>query len=349
MTLLKKYMITIAATGMAIITLTGCGAAGELTNAAIESVRKLDYQKALTQFEEARKAGENERQISRGMGIAYMGLTDYDKAAACFEEALKASNGLLQNMDYDINYYLASAYTKGNRLADAESTYDAILTMKPEEADAYFLRGNVRLGLAKYEEAKEDFDRVAVMEPQNYDRLIQIYEVLDHYGQTQDGEAYLLAALQQENNKMTDYDKGRIYYYLGEYQLAYMALEDARGQGGADAYLYLGRAYEATGDYNYAASVYNAYLTQDTSNAEIYNQLGVCEMKKGEYEKALTAFQAGMNAPDNTIQQTLAYNEIVAYEHLGEFKRATVLMENYLKTYPDDTKAQREYDFLSTR
>lgn len=345
----KKYLVfSIVFCGILMV-LTGCGASGELTSVAMESVRNLDYGTALSQFEEAMNQGEDERQILRGMGIAYMGLTDYATAADCFEQALKKSNGLANDMDYDLNYYLASAYTKLDRLNDAEKTYDAVLAMKPEEADAYFLRGNVRLGLGKSKEAREDFDTVVSMEPENYDRLIQVYEVFDYYGQSEEGTGYLTQALQKEDNKMTAYDKGRMYYYLGEYQMAYMALEEAREEGGAQAYLYLGRAYEATGDYNYASSVYNAYLAKDTSNAEIYNQLGLCEIAKGEYEKALAAFQSGMNASNNTIQQTLAFNEIVAYEYLGDFQKAAVLIRTYLNTYPDDANAQREYDFLSTR
>ena len=50
-----------------------------------------------------------------------------------------------------------------------------------------------------------------------------------------------------------------------------------------------------------------------------------------------------------SIMQTLSFNEIVAYEYLGEFEQATVLLENYLKNYPDDVQAKREYGFLSTR
>lgn len=345
----NRYIMTIAAVAALMTVFTGCGASGEHIAAGMQAIRELDYQNALTEFEEAGLAGENMRLIYRGMGIAYMGLTDYGQAASCFEEALRLSNGLVQSMDYDLNYYLASAYTKENRLSEAEATYDAILTMKPEEADALFLRGNVRIGQGKTGEAQEDFDRVAAMEPENYDRLIQIYEVLNYYGQTESGKLYLQTALQQENNKMSAFDKGRMYYYLGEYQQAYTALEEARDSGGAEAYLYLGRAYEATGDYNYAATVYNAYLARDTSNAEIYNQLGLCEMAKGDYEKALEAFQAGMNASQNSIQQTLAFNEIAAYEYLGEFQKAAVLMQTYLQNYPDDEKAQREYGFLSTR
>lgn len=343
----NRKAIILAAVVMAV--LCGCGTSNENVSAGMQAIQNLDYQTALSHFEEARAQGENERLICRGMGIAYMGMTEYARASACFEEALKLSNGLLENMDYDLNYYLAAAYTKENRLSEAEETYNAILTMKPEETDAFFLRGNVRIGQGKIEEARSDFDKVVAMEPENYDRLIEIYEVLDYYGQTEEGKAYLQNALSQENSKMTAYDKGRMYYYLGEYQQAYIALEEARSGGSAEAFLYLGRAYEATGDYNYASSVYNAYLAKDTSNAEIYNQLGLCEMAKGEYEKALSAFQSGMKAENNNIQQTLAYNEIVAYEYLGDYQKATVLMKTYLQNYPDDTKAQREYEFLSTR
>ena len=108
-------------------------------------------------------------------------------------------------------------------------------------------------------------------------------------------------------------------------------------------------AYEATGDYNYASNVYNSYLEKNEGNAEIYNQLGLCEMAKGEYRKALDAFQAGMQLQNVTMMQTLSFNEIVAYEHLGDYRQASILMENYLKNYPDDAQAKREYEFLSTR
>lgn len=148
---------------------------------------------------------------------------------------------------------------------------------------------------------------------------------------------------------MDNYVVGRIYFYLEDYQKACMALEEAKEKGSADSYLYLGRAYEATGDYNYASSVYNSYLGKYEGNAEMYNQLGLCEMAKGEYQKALEAFQAGMQLENSGMIQSLAFNEIVAYEHLGEFEKAYVLMGSYLNSYPDDEQARREYDFLSTR
>lgn len=331
------------------VLLTGCGSRNEKTEEAMQLVKELDYTNALTVFDAAEEANENERLIARGRGIAYMGLTEYEQAIDSFKQALAASNGLVEPVDYDLNYYLAAAYIKNGQPKEAEEAYNAILALRPGEKNAYFLRGSVRLEMNNYEGAKEDFDRVISMDSKNYDRLITIYEVLAEHGYKEIGQEYLQNALDNYSQQMSAYDSGRIYYHLGEYQKAYIALEEAKEKGGAESYLYLGKAYEATGDYNYAVSVYNSYLAKDNSNAEIYNQLGLCEMAKGEYQSALEAFQAGMQIEDSGYLQTLAFNEIVAYEHLGEYQKAETLLDNYLKTYPDDEAAQRERDFLSTR
>lgn len=331
------------------VTLGGCGNSDKKTAEAMQLVRSLNYQEALAGFDEAQEAGENPRLIARGRGIAYMGMADYESAVTYFEEALHGSDGFVQPVDYDLNYYLAAAYIKSERLEEAEEIYDAILALRPDEEDAYFLRGNVRLGRGDYQGAKEDFDRVVAMDFANYDRIIEIYQALEHYGYREVGGAYLEAAMQNAGDKMNDYDSGRIHYYLGNYQQACVALEKSREKGGAESYLYLGKAYEATGDYNYAASVYNSWISQDTGNAAIYNQLGLCEMAMGNYARALEAFQGGMQVENNPLMQTLAFNEIVAYEYLEEYQKALILIDNYLKNYPDDEQARREQGFLSNR
>ena len=328
--------------------IAGCSGAGEKTTEAMQLMQELDYRAALTELQTAEEAGENARLIARGQGIAYMGLADYEHAISCFEEALRSSDGFVQPVDYDINYYLAAAYAKNGQLAEAENIYSAILDLKTDE-EAFFLRGTVRLEQNDYENAKADFDRVIAMDGTDYDRIIQIYQSLDTYGYKEVGRQYLNQCLEANGSKMNPYDMGRMYYYLGEYEQAYMILEKAKAKGDANTYLYLGKAYEATGDYNYASSVYNSWLAKDTSNAEIYNQLGLCEMQKGNYQSALNAFQTGMKIEDNPVMQALAFNEIVAYENMEEYAQAATLMEQYLKSYPDDLQAKREYDFLKTR
>lgn len=204
--------------------LTGCGSDTTKITEGMQLVETLDYQGALNAFDEAEAQKEDSRLIARGRGIASMGLTEYDQAVEYFTQALELSDGWVQNVDYDMNYYLAAAYTKNGQPAEAKKVYDAILGLKPEEKDAYFLRGSAELELGDYESAKADFDQAISMDPKNYDRLIEIYEALAAHGYREVGQEYLQNVL--DTAKQLDaYDSGRIYYYLGEYQKAYLALE----------------------------------------------------------------------------------------------------------------------------
>lgn len=89
-------------------------------NEGMQLVETLDYQGALTAFDEAEAQKENSRLIARGRGIASMGLTEYDQAVQYFTEALELSDGWVQNVDYDMNYYLAAAYRKNGQPAEAK-------------------------------------------------------------------------------------------------------------------------------------------------------------------------------------------------------------------------------------
>ncbi len=315
----------------------------------MSAIERMEYESALEAFSMAEEAGENERLIKRGQGLAYMGLTRYEDAVNAFLECLALSDGVVQDVDFDVNYYLATAYLKMGNPAKAESTFDAILGLRKNEMDAYYLRGVARLEQDNYTGAKEDFDVVIDKYPKDCDKLIDIVDALNQNGYGEIGKDYLNKMLTDYGNRLSDYDLGRVYYYLGEYAQACRYLETAKGEGSADACLYLGKSYEATGDYNYAISVYNDYLVKDTTNASVYNQMGLCKIKMSDYQGALEAFQSAMQIEDNGMMQTLAFNEIVAYEYLGEFKQASVLMENYVRTYPDDSEAAREYEFLKTR
>lgn len=345
----KKTVLIIGITIMLLC--VGCGAQEKTDNvsAGMEAVRNLEYETALGYFQTALGEEEDERQICRGMGLAYMGLSRYEEAISFFERALLLSDGTVRDIDFDINYYLATAYFRNGQAEDAVRAYDAILALRPKEKDAYYLRGCVKLYSGDFEGAKQDFDNTMSGDAKNYDRLIQIYEVLVDNGYKEAGKEYLLQVISDNEKSISDYDLGRIYYYLEDYENAKDCLLRVKITDNYEVSLYLGRTYEALGDYNYASSIYGDYTLNDQSKAEIYNQLGLCRMQMGEYELALMAFQSGMAIEGNEMMQTLKFNEIVAYEYMGDYTTAAVLMSDYLKTYPDDTAAQRENQFLKTR
>lgn len=331
--------------------LAGCGGEEKTDNisAGMEAVQNLEYEAALQYFEAALEANEDERMLCRGMGLAYMGLSEYENAISYLEKALQLSDGSPKDMDFDINYYLATAYFRNGQASDAIGAYDAILALRPKEIEAYYLRGCVKLYSGDYEGAKLDFDQTITQDKENYDRLIQIYLALADNGYKDVGKEYFQQVIADNEKTISDYDLGRIYYYLEDYENARDYLSKVKLSTNYETSLYLGRTYEALGDYNYAASIYNDYTLNDQSQPEIYNQLGLCRMQMGEYELALMAFQSGMSIEGNSMMQTLKFNEIVAYEYMEDYKTAAALMNDYLKSYPDDTVAQREYQFLKTR
>ena len=330
-----------------------CGCGGEktpsYTQQGMEAVEELAYAEALDCFQKAQDAGEDEQLLCRGMGIAYLGQTQYENAVVWLEAALRAGGSSAQDIDFDINYYLATAYYKAGRPQDAISAYDAILALRPREKNAYYLRGLVRLSGGSFEEAQADFGQAVALDSRDYDQMIRIYMALEEYGYKDAGLVYLQNALTENEKSISDYDMGRICYYMGDYENARDYLTRLKPATDYGAALYLGRTYEALGDYNYASGIYADYTQNDQSKAEIYNQLGLCRMKMGEYEEALAAFQAAMNIEDNGMMQTLKFNEIVTYEYMRDYKTAAALMSSYLQSYPDDESAKREYAFLQTR
>ena len=344
---MKKRWLTGMVIALNICMCTACGVSDEYVAQGMQYVEETQYANAVSSFEKAKEKGENPRQIYRGLGIAYMGLAEYDKAIDAFLEALDESNGILDSMDYDINYYLAAAYYKNSQLKDAESTYDAIIDLDSRDAIAYELRGKVRLELGHYEEAMKDFDKALSLEDKDYDMLLEIYKVLENEGYAEAGKGYLESALEEGKRSMSETQKGMMYYFMGEYEEARQILEKEKNTG-KQAITYLGMTYEKLGDYNYACSLYSNYLLTE-EDASLYNQLGLCKIQMEEYEAALEAFQKGLQVENCPCAQSLKFNEIVAYEYLGEFDKANELMESYLLTYPDDEEAKREQLFLKTR
>lgn len=331
------------------LAVTGCKEeTTSYTQAGMEALSAMDYETATDSFEKALENDENKRLILRGQGLVMMAQLDYGSAIDLFSQALRLSDGVPEDLDFDISYYLASAYYNNDQPQEAISVYNSILTLKASDANAYYLRGVVELETGDANVAQEDFKKAMEIRPDDFDLVIDIYRIMAARGYKEAGRD-ILSNVIAAHNSMSEYDLGRFNYYLGNYEEARNYLEKAEKGDAAQVTLYLGRAYEALGDYNYAISLYNTYLDKQHSEAEIYNQMGLCQMKMERYSEALSSFQAGMNLDNSSIMQTLKYNEIVAYEYMNEFQTASALMKEYLRMYPNDSVAKREYEFLKTR
>ncbi len=334
--------------------LQGCSAAPgvtrtEQTGSSESLLLAGSYQEAAELLQARIDGGEDTEENYRQLGIAYMGLGSYEKAAKALESAIQESGIVPTETEYDINYYLGSCYDKLGNYEEALKIYDAIVTMKPKDADALQMRGGVLMQMGDTEGMQRDFSKALSLEPSNYDRLLTIYLAMSENGYEEEGRQYLQDALSNGSESMSQYDRGRIAYYAGDYETARTNLEQLPTNSDEKTVLMLGRTYEALGDYNYATNVYKTWVASNTTSAEIYNQLGLCCMKTGDYSSALEAFQSGKGLGTSEALQSLSFNEIVAYERLGEFDEARTLMESYRSAYPGDENAAREEIFLKTR
>lgn len=312
-------------------------------------IQSGSYQEAADLYQQKIDAGDASEENYRLLGIAWMGLGDYQKAANALETALTESGIVPTQSEYDINYYLGSCYDKLGNYEEALKVYDAIVVLRPKDADALELRGAVRMQMGDTDGMQKDFAKSISLEPSNYDRLLSIYSAMEQNGYGDEGRQYLQDALDQNGASMSNYDRGRIAYYVGDYETARTNLEQIQNNTDEKVVLMLGRTYEALGDYNYATNVYKTYLSSDTTHPEVYNQLGLCCMKMEDYDAALEAFQDGKQLGGGEYLQSLSFNEIVAYEYLGDFEQAKSHMDAYLAAYPGDEKAKREETFLKTR
>lgn len=334
---------------MAVMMLSGCGDKTEYVLQASSLIESGEYDKAIEILDAAEKSGEDMRLVHRTRGIARMGLSDYEAAEKEFIDSLSSNGGFVKDMDVDTSYYLAISQYRMGDIREANETYSAILALYPKESDAFYLRGRTYLALQDTDNAKSDFDKAIRLSPDDPDLYIQIYEALSEAGLGDDGQRYLKNAMEL-NTKLSYFQKGRLYYCMGEYEKAKESLELAVNEGNdSQATLYLGRTYEALGDMNYAASLYRTYLETDPGNAQVLNQLGLCLMSLEDYAAALDAFNKGLETGDPAMDQSLRFNQITAYEYMGGFEKAKALMLEYLERYPADQEAVRENEFLSTR
>ena len=334
-----------------LIGVTGCGkkSDNESLKQGMELIEKYDYNGAIECFEQAILNNEDSQLIYRGEGLAFMGLGDYVQAEEAFLHSISCAEGGLSDLVYDTNYYLAATYMKQNKYNEAENLYTAIIDLKAKETQAYYLRACSRLKQGNYEAAVNDFGKAFALAPNDLNLVISAYKEMQAAGYDEEGKTFVRDFMDKKGKSIKDQERGILYFYLEDYENARMCLEPFMNGNNAEVSLILGQTYEKMGDMNYASIVYQTYIEQNEPNAEIYNSLGSCLLKQGKYAEALDVFNKGIELGESDCYRDLQFNLIVATEYNGDFGKAKVMMEEYMNTYPEDTAAKREYQFLQTR
>ncbi len=329
--------------------LAGCGGeAQKIYEQAGKDLTQGSYEYALQGYQASIENGVKLPHSYRGAGIANLRMGNYEAAVEDFTSALNCEK-LGKSLKKDLLSYRATAYMKmedyGNAMADCQ-------TLSQEhsmDADLYFLTGKAALSLDSYEEASSNF-KSAYEENPSYDMAIRIYEVYLERDMEADGTGYLEAALESEPKDAQDYcDRGRVYYYMNDYDNAREALIQASNEGNTEALLLLGMVYMAQKDISNARSMYQEFVSKEPKAARGYNGLALCDISEGDYDSALANIASGISVAETEEMQSLLFNEIVVYEKKLDFTTAMQKVKDYLSTYPEDKAAAKEKAFLETR
>lgn len=338
----------------AVICLGGCamgGATGNKTTQGIAELEQENYQQALELFAQAVQEDEQQMLAYRGLGIAYMGLAQYADAEDAFEAALECADSKQPENVQDVQLYLATAQYRQEAYEDVIITCSDILDEAEEKpAAAYFLRGASYLYEDQQEEAKTDFDAATALQPEDYDLYLNIYDCYRELNLSGVGSSYLQSALNiQGTDTEHSYNRGRIYFYLEDYEQAQSQLIGPVEAGYEPAMYLIGKVYLAQEDYSHALDIYQKIQQQYGDSAALFNGYAMCSIEAGNYDEALSYISQGLAFGESSSTQELYFNEIVAYEKKLDFAAAKAKAQEYVQRYPGDEAGQKEWTFLSTR
>lgn len=351
-----KKLLRLSAVFFAGLLLGGCamgGATGEKTVLGNQFLEDQDYNSAASYFQEAVTDGEEPVLANRGLGMACMGLARYEEAVTAFEEAISAAqdDGKMPETVRDLEMYLASAYYRLGEYEDSADICTGILSGEDgSSSEVYFLRGAALLKQNLAEDAKKDFDEAARLAPEDYTLFLNIYECYDEMNLSGEGSGYLQQALDIRGDTAEDaYHRGRIYYYLGEYEKAQTELTSPVEQKHEESMYLMGQVYLALGDGTHAKNIYEQIRSEYGDSARCCNGLAMCGMAEKNYDQALEWISQGLSRDETGGKQELYFNELVCYERKLDFETAKQKAQEYVRNYPSDEKGQRELKFLQSR
>ena len=88
-------------------------------------------------------------------------------------------------------------------------------------------------------------------------------------------------------------------------------------------------------------------IKNSKNDAKAYNGLAICSIAEKNYDSALIYISYGFECCDDQVKKELMLTEIAVYEYKLDFDTAARKTNEYLKLYPEDETAKKEFRFLS--
>ncbi|WP_017720646.1 serine/threonine-protein kinase [Kamptonema formosum] len=244
-----------------------------------------------------------------------------------------------QNIAGDLKSRGVEKATRGDRTGAIED-YNQAIRFNPNDAEAYYKRGNVNYDAGKLKEAKEDYSQALRLNPNfanaYYNRGLANYDLKEYQAAVDD---YTEALRINPNDGEAYYKRGLAHLELREYPAAIEDCTRAIQQNPNDAKSYISRglARAASGDQRGGLADFTQAIRIDYNNGEAFYNRGKVRFSMADYQGAVEDYSEAIRI---NPQYAGAYSSRCESQlNLSEFERAVEDCSSALKLNPNDAVA----------
>ncbi len=316
------------------------------------------YDEARGYFNQADACAQTDAEkimISRDRGIACLYQGSYENAIDAFSRAL-GIEGADDGLTADILFYKADAEKKLGDYTAAIDSYTRIIELK-DDAAARSLRGHTYMMQEDYSQAETDLYAAIKLERKNYSDYLSLYEALIAQNKQEDAQEVLNDALSISGSSGEDqFINGCIYLKLNDLENARAAFDASYAKHYTGALAGMAQLMMQQDETDQAIAYFEQFFQEADEKtagsslaAKACNQYAMCLIGKGDYDKAVSICEQGLQINDLEAEKTLMFNLITAYENTGAWTEAYNTAKTYVAKYPDDEAGQKEFTFLESR
>ena len=281
----------------------------EIFNLALKKHLENKLEEAQDLYDQILKIDPNYVQAYNNLGAIFQNSKEYQKAIKCYEKAIE----IIPNYSNAHNN-LGIIFKENGDTQKAINYYEKAIEIDPNYSNAYYNLGNTFKELGENQKAKDCYKKAIEIDP-NY---------VDAHN-----------------------DLGVVFFKLGESQKAKECYEKVIEikPNYAEPYNNLANIYVELGKNHEAITYYQKAIALKPIFADAYANLGRAQKTLGKLKEAINSFKSAKQIdPNLNCEVSFA----ATYLKNKDPEKALFLLENFLKKFPHDSRANA-YKTISLR
>ena len=239
------------------------------------------------------------------------------------------------------------AFYQNGYLRQAAETFRQVISLRPDDADAWYNLGTLSLRRKEYDQARQALEQTVKLRPDYPEAWNNLGMLAGQSGQTDDAIRDFQRSLQlRPNYTIALVNLGNLYRTRHAFDKAADCLSRALQLDPRDPEVNysVGMLYAQQGQADQAAQYLQAAIQLRPDYSEALNNLGVLFVREQQYAKAETQFKEGIRVSPDFDQSYLNLARLYIMQNSQEQARQVLL--ELLRVQPDNTAAKQALELL---